>query len=151
MVKHRKKKLKRKAAPRRKWRTQVTKLDVRQEIKGIVQSAQKHEGRVVGTGPFIFFSTETGDAWMLELEDNLALCLARDGAAQDVMIQETADQFQVAWESVYHMTDTTFTVIEQTGGMRTIYGYPTRQILQTIQKMQALSARFGTAASANEG
>jgi hypothetical protein len=141
MVKRRKKKSKRKAAPRRKWRTQETKLEVHQEIKGIVQSAQRHEGRVVGSGQFIFFSTETGDAWMLEPADNLALCLARDGAAQDVTVQETADQFRVAWESVYHMTDTAFAIVEKSGGMRTIYGYPTRQIMQTIQKMQELSAR----------
>jgi hypothetical protein len=149
MVKHRKKKPKRKAAPRRKWRTQVTKLDAHQEIKGIVQSAQLHEGRVVGIDQFIFFSTETGDAWMLEPAGNLALCLARDGVAQGVTVQETADQLLVAWESVYHMTDTAFTIVEKSGTMRTIYGYPTRQIMQTIQKMQALS--FGTAAGTNEG
>lgn len=141
MVKRRKKKPKQKAAPRRQWRTQVTKLDVNQEIRGIVQSAQNHEGRVVGAGPFIFFSTETGDAWMLDVDDNLALCLARDGATQDVLVQETADQFQVAWGGGYHMTDTTFTVIEKSGRMRTIYGYPLREIMQTIQKMQKLSAR----------
>ena len=141
MVKHRKKKPKRKAAPHRRWRMQVTKLDINQEIRSIVQSAQKHEGRVVGAGPLIFFSTETSDAWMLDVDDSLALCLARDGAAQDAMIQETADQFQVAWGGRYHMTDTTFTVIEESGRMRTIYGYPLREIRQTIRKLQESSAK----------
>jgi len=120
---------------------QATKLDANREIRSIIQSAQNHEGRIVGIGQFVFFSTETGDAWMLEPANNLALCLARDGAAQDVKVQETADQLLVAWDGVYHMTDTAFTIVERSGGMRTILGYPTGQILQAIEKMQELSAR----------
>ena len=33
----------------------------------------------VTIGPLVFFSTETGDAWMLELSNQLAARLARDG------------------------------------------------------------------------
>jgi hypothetical protein len=57
--------------------------------------AQEQESRVVTLGPLVFFSTETGDAWMLEPEGGLALCLARDGEPLPVEIQETPETFAI--------------------------------------------------------
>jgi len=80
---------------------------------------------------------------MLEPAGNLALCLARDGVTRAVRIEETADQLLVAWDSVYNMTDAAFTVIdiEKSASVRAIFGYPTGQILQMIEKMQELGAK----------
>jgi hypothetical protein len=45
------------------------------EAEYIIAQAEQHVGRAVAIGPLIFFSTETGDAWVLDPEDKLALCL----------------------------------------------------------------------------
>ncbi len=53
---------------------------IRREIDYIIGRVLRLEGRVVSLGPLIFFSTDSGDAWMLDPSDGGASCLARDGA-----------------------------------------------------------------------
>ena len=50
------------------------------EIKYIQRQAAEHAGRFVTIGPLVFFSTPTGDAWMLDPSCQLAARLARDTA-----------------------------------------------------------------------
>ena len=60
------------------------------EADYIIGKAQKRDTLIVSLGSIVFFSTYTGDAWMLDSEDGLALCLARDAARQEYLILETA-------------------------------------------------------------
>ncbi len=82
-------------------------------------------------GSLIFFSTETGDAWVLDCEDELALCLAKDGEEQSFTIIDTPAQFSIDWNSNYYIDGEKFIIIEPSGKIRTIIGYPIMQILQT--------------------
>ena len=41
--------------------------------------AAEHDGRFVTVGSLALFSTDTGNAWLLDPEDHLAARLARDG------------------------------------------------------------------------
>jgi hypothetical protein len=56
---------------------------------GYIKRAQSYESRVVGLGSVAFFSTQTGDAWLLDPADGLALCLTRGGGRHDFNILET--------------------------------------------------------------
>ena len=42
------------------------------EVRYIQQRAANHDGRIVAIGQLILFSTETGDAWLLDRTDLLA-------------------------------------------------------------------------------
>ena len=66
-----------------------------------MRAAQEHGDRVVRFGQLVFFSTETGDAWMLDPADGLARCLARDGVALPAGIVETPDRFGIEWNASY--------------------------------------------------
>jgi hypothetical protein len=81
----------------------------------------------------ILFSTETGDAWILDPEDSLALCLARDGDRQPFTVTETATNFGIEWNAEYRIEGDRFIVAEQSGRIRTIIGYPTREILRAVR------------------
>lgn len=48
------------------------------EIRYIQRRAAEHDGRWVTIGSLTLFSTDTGDAWLLDAEDHLAARLARD-------------------------------------------------------------------------
>jgi hypothetical protein len=48
------------------------------EARSIQNSAQAGQGRVVKLDQIVFFSTETGDAWMLDPENGCAVSLARE-------------------------------------------------------------------------
>src|SRR5262249_61433202 len=53
------------------------------------------DGRIVTLGQLIFFSTETGDAWLLDWEDGLAARLAWDGDPEPIHIEETEANFSI--------------------------------------------------------
>src|SRR6266536_3362452 len=80
------------------------------EARSIQYSARAHRCRVVKLGRIIFFSTATGDAWMLDPEDGFGACLARDGETRPIPIQETATKLEIAWSADYKITDDAFTV-----------------------------------------
>ena len=47
------------------------------EVHYIQRRAAEHDERIVTVGQLVLFSTETGDAWLLDALDHLAARLAR--------------------------------------------------------------------------
>jgi hypothetical protein len=81
----------------------------------------------------LLFSTETGDAWMLDPADQLATPIARQGTALSVHIQDTDRNFTVEWAGNYQIDGDLFLYREKdSGNTRTIFGYPTARIRQQI-------------------
>ena len=68
------------------------------EIKYIQRQAAEHDGRFVTIGPLVFFSTETGDAWMLDPSCQLAARLARDGDPEPIDFEETDTDYAIGWK-----------------------------------------------------
>ena len=68
------------------------------------QAAHQH-GRVVTVGQLILFSTETGDAWLLDPADRLAARLARDGEGEPIHIEETDTTFAIGWKGAIASRD----------------------------------------------
>src|SRR5215813_5877045 len=118
------------------------------EVSYIQRRAADHHGRIVTIGQLVLFSTETGDAWLLDPTDGLAARLARDGEREPNHIEETDTTFAIRWKGRYRIeeTDTTFAIrwkgryrIEgptfvyseyDSGRVATILGYPTDQLAQ---------------------
>ena len=78
-----------------KQRMEGKQFRLAQEIKYIQRRAAEYDARFVTVGPLVFFSTETGDAWMLDPSDQLAARLARDGAPEPIEFQETDTGFAI--------------------------------------------------------
>ncbi len=109
-------------------------LSISREADYIIQRAQESDARIVSLGALVLFSTQSGDAWILDTEDELALCLTRLGERQPFRIIETQTNFSIEWTANYRIEDEGFVVIEQSGQIRTIFGYPTHEILRAIQR-----------------
>ncbi len=101
---------------------------VLREVDYIVARAAELDGRVVSLGQLVFFSTETGDAWLLDPEDHLALRLAEDGSRLPVQIVETATRFAIEWNASYRFEDDAF-IVTQGSSVRAILGYPIADLL----------------------
>lgn len=103
-------------------------MSVTREIRYIIERAQALDRRMVTFGPLLFFSTETGDVWLLDPGDGLSLCLAREGEPLPIQITETATSFGIGWNSGYRIENDLF--IQSLPGGRDIvfFGYPTREI-----------------------
>ena len=74
------------------------------EVEYIVGRATHLEARIVTRAHLIFFSTETGDAWVLDPEDGFALPLAADGSRLPFQIIETATTFVIKEPSKSKLT-----------------------------------------------
>ncbi len=108
---------------------------IQQEVNTIVQLALGREARIITLGKLLLFSTETGDAWMLNPADGLSLCLVRDGEKQPVVINETSSSLGIEWNSGYRIKGNIFMAMEHSGQMYSIMGYPIREIETAILQM----------------
>ena len=82
-------------------------------------------------GPLILFSTETGDAWVLDSADRLAARLARDGDSEPIHIEESDTTFAIGWKGRYRIEGPAFVYADNDSGrVTTILGYPTDQLAQ---------------------
>jgi hypothetical protein len=99
------------------------------EVRYIQRRAANHTRRVVTIGQLIFFSTDTGDAWLLDGADQLAARLARDGDPEPIHIEETDTTFAIDWKGRYRIDGAAFIYTDRaTGRTSTILGYPTQQL-----------------------
>jgi hypothetical protein len=102
-----------------------------QEINYIQRRAAEYDARFVTVGPLMFFSTQTGDAWMLDPSEHLAARLARDGDPEPIEFQETDTDFAIGWKGNYRIEGRAFVYVDrQAGRIITILGYPTAKIAQ---------------------
>ncbi len=110
-------------------------FSVLQEVDYIVGKAARRDARVVSIGPLVFFSTETGDAWVLDPADAAALCLARDGSPSPVRIVESERKFAIEWTCTYEINGEVMTFAEASGSVRSVMGYPTGEIAQAARRV----------------
>jgi hypothetical protein len=98
------------------------------EIRYIQDKAAEHDLRMVTIGQLILFSTETGDARLLDITDKLALRLARDGDPEPIHLEETDTSFAIGWKGHYHIDGPAFVYSDRdTDRVTMIIGYPTKK------------------------
>jgi hypothetical protein len=107
-----------------------------EEVRYLQRRAARHDARIVTLGQLLLFSTETGDAWLLDPSDQLATPLARAGDALPVHIEETDTKFAISWTGVYRIDSAAFVYWDNdSSNVRTILGYPTQRITHEISNM----------------
>lgn len=88
---------------------QPQKVSVNEEVAKLQAAAANHEETLKVIGVFIFFSTKTGDAWLLELSEMDAVLVAKDGAKVEVEINESPETIEVNWSHQFTVKDKVFT------------------------------------------
>jgi hypothetical protein len=103
------------------------------EVRYIQNKAVHHDSRVVGLGQLILFSTETGDAWLLDASDQLAVRVARDGTPEPIQLDESDTSFVIGWKGQYRIDGAAFVYMDrETGRVTAILGYPTQAIARVF-------------------
>jgi len=106
-------------------------LRLAEEVRYIQHRASEHDGRFITLGALVLFSTDTGDAWLLDPADRLAVRLARDGDPGPIHIEETETSFAIGWKGHYDIEGPAFVYTDdESGRVVTILGYPTHRIAQ---------------------
>src|ERR1700721_2911401 len=102
------------------------------EVRYIQRRAAEHDGRIVAVGQLVLFSTATGDAWLLDRSDLLAVRLARAREANPVHIEDTDTAFTIGWAGRYRIDGPAFVYLgRESGRVVTILGYPTDTMAHT--------------------
>jgi len=108
-------------------------LHLAKEIRSIQHRAAEHDGRIVSLGPLVLFSTESGDAWILDAADALAARLAYAGDPMDIDIEETATSYTIGWHGHYRIDGEIFAYEDDASRqLVAIRGYPVPLLLRAI-------------------
>jgi len=111
------------------------------EVRYIQRRAARYDERVVTIGQLVLFSTETGDAWLLDPSDQLAARLARDGEPEPIHIEERDTTFAIGWKGQYRIEGLAFVYADRDSSrVTTTLGYPTHKLNQMIAE---ISNMFG--------
>lgn len=103
------------------------------EVRYIQCRASEQDSRIVTIGPLLLFSTDSGDAWILDPADRLATRVAEAGDPRPARIEETEKSFAVGWQGRYEILGSAFVFSDnESDRVTTILGYPTRQIARRI-------------------
>jgi hypothetical protein len=101
------------------------------EVRYIQRQAADQHGCIVTVGQLILFTTETGDAWLLDPADRLAARLARDGESESIHIEETDTTLAIGWKGRYRIDGPAFVYADNDSSrVTTVLGYPTDQLAQ---------------------
>lgn len=73
----------------------------------IQRRAAERDGRIVSIGQLLLFSTQTGDAWILDPSEQLATPIARDGDPLPVHNEDTDTNFAVGSSTQKQEAETT--------------------------------------------
>ena len=110
-------------------------LHLGKEIRSIQRRAAQQDGRIVSIGPLVFFSTDTGDAWILEPADALACRLAVGGDPLEIFFEETDTGYAIGWQGYYRIDSELFTYEDRSTHRRiAIGGYPVHLLRRVINE-----------------
>jgi len=99
------------------------------EVRYIQRRAAEHDSRIVSIGQLVLFSSESGDAWMLDPCEHLAVRLASDGHPEPIYIEDTETTFTVAWTGQYGIVGPAFLYTDRDSKrVTTMFGYPIRKL-----------------------
>ena len=109
------------------------------EIAYVRRRARDHSSTVVFFGSLILFSSESGDAWVLDPSDNLAACIARAGDPEELSFWEDSNTCTIDWKGNFYIQKDLFCYIDGDSGRKVvILGYPTEQIEKYAERSRKI-------------
>lgn len=117
---------------------QKQQLSLRSEVEKIQKAAVERRNSLYPLGVFVFFSTDSGDGWLLEISEMDALQVARDGQALNVEITENSETIEVNWSHKFSMKNNVFHAEDyQNKESKSYPGYPGNRIAKAVAKTKA--------------
>lgn len=125
---------------------------IRKECEAIVAAELLGDVKVVITKPgpacppFVLFSTGAGDAWALEPDQHLAMCLIWHGEREVIGVSEDPSRIEVAWDGGYELLGDFFHVETNNPkiGERAIAGYPLDAVRRALDETQSTLTRMAS-------
>jgi hypothetical protein len=117
----------------------------------ILKAAREGIDKIIMTGPEaldvpLVLLASQGDAWLLDPDENMVLCLRFAGEEQERSFVDTPRRVRIDWDGVYALDGAAFAVTTEHPliGTRLIIGYPLDELRRVIDKAQSFDRRFST-------
>jgi hypothetical protein len=125
---------------------------IRAECEAIVAAELRGEVKIVVTKPgpacppFVLFSTGVGDAWLLEPDEQFAMCLLWHGEREVIGVSEDPARIEVAWDGGYELLGDFFHVDTNNPkiGERAIAGYPLDAVRKALDGAQSTVSKVAS-------
>jgi hypothetical protein len=113
------------------------KVTVRQAIDDIARDALNKLEKIKVLGVFVLFSTNTGDAWLLEVTDKDAIRLADKGKFCTIELDENPETIMINWSHKFSSTNKKFITTAYRNKRKAEYeNYPVAKINNAIKKVK---------------
>lgn len=106
------------------------------------KAATQGEATLNCLGNFIFFSTETGEAWMLDHRKDCALRLAENKKVATYTILESKERFQIEWKERFRIEGDLFITSRQ-GEETAFHNYPIDALTRLIAMLKEKEQKTG--------
>lgn len=110
-------------------------LSLRAEVDKIQQAAAEKKNTLHTLGVFIFFTTDEGDGWLLEISEMDALQVAKAGEPITVEIDESEETIEINWSHKFAIRNKKFQTTDyKTKEVATHEDYPAARVSKAIRK-----------------
>ena len=125
----------------------VDALDAECEL--VLKAAREGVDKFTVTGsevlpvPFVLFASQ-GDAWLLDPDAGLALCLMFGGQQKERHFHDTARRIEIGWDGPFRLDGPNFIVETELPavGTRVILGYPLDNLRTHLDRAQSAHRKF---------
>jgi hypothetical protein len=125
---------------------------IRAECEAIISAELRGDVKIVVTKarpacpPFVVFSTGIGDAWLLEPDERVAMCLLWHGEREVIGVSEDPSRIEVAWDGGYELLGDFFHVDTDNPkiGERAIAGYPLDDVRKALDGAQSTLSKMSS-------
>ena len=114
------------------------------ELRGLAKAVTTSNG--VACPSFVLFSTGIGDAWLLEPDEALAMCLVWQGKRQAIGLHDDPARLEVEWDCAYELLGDFFNVESDHPiiGTRAIGGYPLHEVRKLLDRAQSAMMKMAS-------
>ncbi|MBU0910387.1 MAG: SEC-C domain-containing protein [Proteobacteria bacterium] len=112
-------------------------VTLKSEIEKLQEVAEKKEKLVKPLGVFVLFSTEEGDAWLLEITEMDAVRVADKGSRIEVDLNENPETIEINWTHHFSIRKKQFVTTAYADEQETVWpAYPAHSIFSSIKRIR---------------
>ncbi len=116
---------------------QALRITLMGAVQAIQQDALRHRKKFRELGVFFFFSTTTGDAWVMEMTDCDCVQVAKDGELLEAPIDENSETIEINWSHTFvvHNKEVQITAYADKS-VATLGDAPARELAAAIKQIR---------------
>ncbi len=113
------------------------KVTLTEAVQEIQRAAMKKQQIFKELGVFLYFATDTGEAWLLEVTESDCVQVAKDGELLDLPFDENPETIEIDWSHTFSIVDKQLVVISYEDRTECVLGNaPSQEIHAAVRRIK---------------